>query len=320
MSIRYTQAAIDRQAAMLANRVEKNFRHLRRYFAKSDTNCFRVYDWDIPEIRATVDWYDGSVYMCEYERLQTHGTDWLEQMARAVAGKLGLAESHIHLRRRRTRPSAGRRYTKLNQLGQQKKVLENGLSFLVNLDDYQDTGLFLDHRNTRQMVRGMASGLDVLNLYAYTGSFSVYASAGDARFVTSVDASSRYLDWAKNNVELNSSSSQLTKHQFEQSDCIEFLRQSRRHAKAWDLIICDPPSFSDFSGNDFDVLRDQSELVQHCLDVLRPGGTLIFSTNHQRFEANFEQLGGFESVREISQQTIPRDFRRTPHRCFEFKR
>jgi 23S rRNA (cytosine1962-C5)-methyltransferase len=317
MSIRYTQAAIDRQAAMLANRVEKNLKHLRRFFAKSNTNCFRVYDWDIPEIRATVDWYDGSLYMCEYERLQTQGTDWLEQMARAVAGKLGLNDNSIHLRRRRTRPSSGRRYKKLNQLGLQKQVRENGLSFLVNLDDYQDTGIFLDHRNTRQMVREMASGLDVLNLYAYTGSFSVYASAGDARLVTSVDASSRYLDWARGNLELNSLSAN---HQFEQGDCFEYLKNSRRNSMSWDLIICDPPSFSDFSGNDFDVLRDQSELVQQCLDVLRPGGTLLFSTNHQRFEANFETLGGFDSVREISQQTIPCDFRRTPHRCFQFKR
>lgn len=319
MSIRYSQAVIDEQAVMLANRADKNYKHLRRFFAKSDTNCFRIYDWDIPEIRATVDYYNGSLYICEYERLQTQGTDWLEQMARAVARKLSLSDTDVHLRRRRTRPSSGRRYKKLNQLGQKKTVRENGLSFLVNLDDYQDTGLFLDHRDTRQMVREMAKGLSVLNLYAYTGSFSVYADAGQAKQITSVDASARYLEWAKANVELNNSSGLSAKHRFDQGDCIEYLQQARTRKLSWDLIICDPPSFSDFSGNDFDVLRDQRELVQQCLDVLSPKGTLLFSTNHQRFEANFEALRGFDSVQEISQATIPRDFRRSPHRSYQFK-
>jgi 23S rRNA G2069 N7-methylase RlmK/C1962 C5-methylase RlmI len=169
------------QAGMLENRVRKNFRRLHRAFERDGVGAFRVYDWDIPEIRAAIDWYEGHLVVAEYERAQTRDVPgWLEQMADAAARALGVPAGRVHLKRRRTRPPTGERYGRLSHSGERLAVRERGLRFWVNLDDFIDTGLFPDHRETRARVRSEASGLRVLNLFGYTGSFTCAAASGGA--------------------------------------------------------------------------------------------------------------------------------------------
>ncbi|MEO1337406.1 MAG: class I SAM-dependent methyltransferase [Myxococcota bacterium] len=193
-----------RQAEMLGNRVKKRFRKQKKPFERRGIEAFRLYDRDIPEIRAVVDWYGGHVVIAEYARTQTDAVaDWLAQMADGVRKALDLPEERVHLKTRRTRPAEGPRYRRLSKTKRRVAVREGALSFWVNLNDYIDTGLFLDHRQTRAWVGSQASGGHVLNLYGYTGSFTCYAAAGGARSTTTVDRSATYLEWMKDNLRLN---------------------------------------------------------------------------------------------------------------------
>ncbi len=308
-----TEADVARHAEMLGNRVRKTFRARAGRYAAEGTTAFRLYDRDIPEVRAVVDWYDGDVVVAEYERDQTATVDdWLGRMGLAVTDALGLAPDRAHLKRRRTRPSAGDRY---GATGAQsvKVVQEQGLRFEVELEGHVDTGLFGDHRLTRARVRRAALGRVVLNLYGYTGAFTVYAAAGGAMSSVTVDRSRQYLAWARRNLALNDLD--LPEHRTVEDDAEHFLRAAARDGRSWDLVVLDPPSFST-AGVDaaLDVQRDHRRLVIAALDVLRPGGTLWFSTNHQRFAPDLEGLG----LREVTDETLPEDHRgRATHRCWE---
>lgn len=311
----YAPEVVAAQAEMLSNRVKKTFRRLAPGFEKRQIGVFRLYDWDIPEIRAVVDWYEGHLVVGEYVREQTEGINWLETMGEALAKAFKLSPDKIHLRRRSTRPKTGERYQRLAETGERLVVREGDLRFWVDLDSFLDTGLFADHRETRSMVRKEAQGKDVLNLFAYTGAFTIHAVAGGARSTCSVDRSQRYLDWAQENMKLNEFSG--WHHQFLAEDVRPFLRNAARRAPGWDLIVLDPPSFSTRGDEvEFDVQFDHRELIQEALAVLRPGGTLYFSTNHQRFDPEFEDLPRIE-VEEITDETLPIDYERsTPHRAF----
>ena len=184
---------------MFANRVRKNFRKLHPRFEQRRIGAFRIYDRDIPEIRAAIDWYEGHLVVAEYAREQTAGIPWLETMARAAADALEVPWKRVHLRKRRT----GEKYERLAGKGERIEVREGNLKFLVNLDDYIDTGLFADHRETRALVRRGASAKRFLNLFAYTGTFTCSAAKGGALQTTTVDASQTYLDWARDNLRLN---------------------------------------------------------------------------------------------------------------------
>lgn len=301
-----------RQAEMLANRVDKTFRSLHNRFEQASIGAFRLYDRDIPEIRAVVDWYEGHLVLGEYVRQQTP-PDWLPAMAEAVARRLEVPEDRVHLRRRTTGPQ---RYGRLDHTGQRLQVRERDLRFLVNLTDFQDTGLFLDHRDTRQRVRKEAEGKDFLNLFAYTGSFTCAAVKGGAASSTTVDLSQTYTDWAQDNFALNGL--QAPQHRFVVADVERFLTLADRNGERWDLAVVDPPSRS-VSGKmagDFDIQRDHRALVLLTLRLLRAGGVLYFSTNHQRFQPDLEDLPG-ASAQEITEATVPPDFRnRFVHRCW----
>jgi 23S rRNA (cytosine1962-C5)-methyltransferase len=290
---------------MLANRVRKNHRKLRGIFDQRDVGAFRVYDRDIPEIRAAIDWYEGHLVVAEYARDQTAKLPWLETMARAAAGALSVPWERVHLKKRRT----GEKYERLSRRNERLEVREGDLRFFVNLDDYIDTGLFADHRDTRARVRAEARGKSFLNLFAYTGSFTCAAALGGARSTTTVDASQTYLDWAADNLRLNG----VTGGELIRADVETFL--SGAGARRWELCLLDPPSFSDYGGKVFDVLKDHRALIDRTLAVLEPGGVLWFSTNHQRFEP---QLSGLQFTEE---QTVPDDFRnRAAHRAFRIIR
>jgi 23S rRNA (cytosine1962-C5)-methyltransferase len=292
-----------RQQEMLANRVRKNFRNLQPRFERRRIGAFRIYDRDIPEIRAAIDWYEGHLVVAEYAREQTERLPWLAAMGDAAARALEVPPANVHLKKRR----AGEAYPRLARENRRIPVREGDLAFLVNLDDYIDTGLFPDHRETRARVRGEARGARFLNLFAYTGSFTCAAALGGAAATTSVDGSQTYLDWARDNLSHNALAAD--RHEMVRADVRDFLRSAP--AEAWTLCVLDPPSRSDHGGRIFDVQRDHRALIEETLAVLVPGGVVWFSTNHQRFEPRLDGL------RFTVEDTVPEDYRnRAVHRAF----
>jgi 23S rRNA (cytosine1962-C5)-methyltransferase len=295
---------LDAQARMLANRVRKNFRRLKARFDRENVGVFRLYDRDIPEIRAAVDWYEGHLVVAEYAREQTRGAPWLSTMAGAAAEALSIPKERLHLKTRQS----GQKYGRFARTDRRLVVRERDLRFWVNLDDYIDTGLFADHRDTRGRVRAEARGTRFLNLFAYTGSFTCAAAAGGARETTSVDASRTYLRWAADNLALNGRSGELI-----HSEVDEFLRGAG--SQRWTLCVLDPPSFSDRGARAFDVLRDHRALIERVLGIVADGGVLWFATNHQRF------VPALAGLRYTEEQTVPPDYRnRAVHRAFRIVR
>ncbi|MCG8634754.1 MAG: class I SAM-dependent methyltransferase [Desulfobacterales bacterium] len=306
------------QATMLANRVKKRYKHLRKKFKKQNLEVFRLYDWDIPEIRAVVDWYAGHLVVGEYSRNQS-APEWLPLMGEAVARSLNVPEANLHLKIRKAGIKEGTRYSRINHKNQKFPVWERDLRFLINPSDYVDTGLFSDHRNTRHRVREMAAGKDFLNLYCYTGAFTCYAAKGGAASTVSVDRSETAINWVKENLELN----HLTGpgHTQVRMDTLDFLEEVKIENRSFDLAVVDPPSYSTTRRTEkhFDIARDYPQLLNQVFSLMRPGGTLFFSTNHQNFELKTERLDA-EKITEITDQTIPEDYinkRKKIHRCWE---
>ncbi len=326
-------------AEILSNRVRNRYRHLSRKFKRQNIDCFRLYDWDIPEVRAVVDWYAGHLVVAEYERLQT-GPQWLPQMAEAVFQALGVPSERTHIKRRRTKTEDEPRYSKMPRpseflnvggvpptfgiqkggrffRGQRFEVRERDLRFWINLEDFLDTGLYSDHRDTRVMIGELAKGQDFLNLFAYTGAFTCAAAAGGAKTTTTVDRSETYQNWAKDNLQLNKLSG--PQHTFVQSNVSKFLAKAEHEGRRFTLAFVDPPSFFQDQTRkiSFDVNEDHPELIQNVLKVMTPGSLVFFSTNHQRFEPNLEGLPVKDLV-ELTPKTIPEDYRnRKVHRCWQ---
>jgi 23S rRNA G2069 N7-methylase RlmK/C1962 C5-methylase RlmI len=303
------------QAEMLRNRVRKNFQKLKGPFAKRGIEAYRLYDRDIPEVRAVVDFYAGHAVLGEYARTQTDAVpEHLPLFVEAVAGALGIDPAKVHAKKRRTRPAEGARYERLAQTGERIPVREGELTFLVNLDDYIDTGLFPDHRETRALVRAGSAGARFLNLFAYTGSFTCAAALGGARATTTVDVSSSYLAWAQDNLAANRLAG--PQHELVREDARAFLARAAREGRRYSLCVLDPPSFSTRESGSFDVQRDHRALLEETLAVLEPGGVLWFSTNHQRFEPRLDGLRA-GSIAEMTSKTVPVDYRnRQAHRSF----
>ena len=305
---------------MLANRVKKRFRHLRNRFAKQNIEVFRLYDWDIPEIRAVVDWYGGHLVVGEYMRRQSV-PEWLALMGQAAGVALDVPTDRVHLKQRWAGKQDGQRYQRIDQTDRKIVLSERDLKFLVNPYDYVDTGLFSDHRNTRQMVREMAAGKDFLNLYCYTASFSCYAAKGGARSTVSVDRARHVIQWAQENMALNGIEPK-TNH-LVQAHTFDFLKKAAREKQRFDLPVVDPPSYSTTKTRDmaFDIVRDHPRLLEAVVDLLRPGATLFFSTNHQSFDPRMDGLK-VSDAKEITPSTIPEDYlnkRKTIHRCWRIK-
>ena len=302
-------------AEILSNRVKKNYNHLRRRFARNKIDCFRLYDWDIPEVRAVVDWYKGRLVIAEYVRQQT-SEDWLPQMAEAVARVLDVPEDNVFIKHRRTSVGEEPRYSKLASNGNRFIVNEWDLQFWVNVEDFLDTGLYGDHRETRVLVRKFVKGKDFLNLFAYTGAFTCAVAAAGAKSSVTVDRSETYLKWAQDNLNLNEFSGK--QHVFIQSDIFQFLNNAERSGNRFDIVFVDPPSFfqDKDAGKKFDVNKDHPMLLKKVLRVVVPGGHVFFSTNHQRFEPRLKDLP-VTFIKEITPQTIPEDYRNKKiHRCW----
>lgn len=307
------------QADLFRARLIKRARHLRRWPTRRNIHCFRLYERDIPEIPLVVDRYGDSLHISRYDR--PHDRDlardaaWLELMKKTAAASLEIPVHRVHVKQR---SQDLQQYTRMASEKKLHEVIEGDLKFLVNLTDYVDTGLFLDHRNLRQIVREKSQGKDFLNLFAYTGSFTVYAASGGARSSVTVDLSSNYLDWARKNLELNNL--QGPTHRFVASDVIEFLKQAATDLdQRYDLAVVDPPTYSNSkrTDEDWDIQKRHVELLALVRRVIRPGGVVFFSSNFRRFRFDEEALNGY-SVREISKQTVPEDFRnKRIHRCWQ---
>jgi 23S rRNA (guanine2445-N2)-methyltransferase / 23S rRNA (guanine2069-N7)-methyltransferase len=316
---------------MFANRLAKNLKRLRSWADRAHVSCYRLYDADMPEYAFAIDLYrtvapqESWLYVQEYaapaeieeEAVRRRRGEALS----ALPGVAGVPPERIKLRTRR-RTQRGEQYGKLEEEGRFHTVLEDGLRFLVNFDEYLDTGLFLDHRLTRRRLREAAAGRRFLNLFAYTGTATVYAAAGGAAATTSVDLSRTYLDWAQRNLALNTAESRTSANEFIQADCMEWLRDAARASERYDLIFLDPPTFSNSKRMQgvLDVARDHPALIDTCVRLLAPGGLLVFSTNAQRFRLD-PSLAERHAIRDVSAATLPHDFERNPriHRCFEVR-
>ncbi|MEW5854750.1 MAG: class I SAM-dependent methyltransferase [Myxococcota bacterium] len=299
------------------NRLKKNVAHRRKWAAKYDLTAYRVYDQDIPEYRYTVDAYADHAYVVEFRRHGV-GEEQRQEVLVAVQEVMGIPPERIHTKTRERMPWGRAQYEKLASSGQRLEVREQGLRFLVNLVDYLDTGLFLDHRITRDMVRKESQGKRVLNLFCYTGSFTVYAAHGGASATTSVDLSNTYLQWAEDNLRLNGLWGPT--HQLVRSDVTRWLGQVR--GQVYDLIVMDPPSFSSSAKMEgtLDIQRDHVPLITGALALLRPGGVLYFSTNFTSFQLDERVFAGM-TWRELTPGSIPDDIRNKKiHRCWRVVR
>ncbi|MDQ5909255.1 MAG: rRNA (guanine2069-N7)-methyltransferase / rRNA (guanine2445-N2)-methyltransferase [Pseudomonadota bacterium] len=302
------------------NRLRKNLRHLGRWATREGVHCYRLYDADLPEYAVAIDRYEQWLHVQEYAPPATidpaKARLRLAQVMAALPEVLELPRENIFLKVRQ-RQRGVNQYQKQAYQGRFHEVREGSARFLVNFTDYLDTGLFLDHRITRQRLGELAKGRRFLNLFGYTGAATVYAALGGAVSTTTVDLSATYLDWARRNLELNGL--QGPWRRFIQADCRKWLAEAQER---YDLIFLDPPTFSNSQrmDGDFDVQRDHGDLLQDALRLLAPNGILIFSTNSRRFRLDREALAAWR-IEDWSRPTLPLDFTRHPkiHQCYQLQ-
>jgi 23S rRNA (cytosine1962-C5)-methyltransferase len=295
---------------MFHNRLAKRFRHLGKQAHKLGISCYRVYDHDLPEFPFCVELYENNLYVAEYRR--RHGMteeehdEWMEASLGIISEVVNVARENIFGKLRRRKQGRLGQYQKFDDRQHEFIVNENELKFIVNLSDYLDTGLFLDHRLTRSRVKEESNDKKVLNLFAYTGSFSVYAAAGRATEVVTVDLSKTYLDWARRNMELNGFADTM-KYKFIHTDVKQYLPVLPE--AYFDIIVMDPPTFSNSQRmKDFlDIQRDHAEMINYCTRALNPGGVLYFSTNSKKFILQKDQIVA-SAIKDITKATTPFDF------------
>ena len=312
-------ARLSEGGQMFANRLQKNLKQLGKWAKREHITCYRLYDADMPEYALAIDLYQGWVHVQEYaaprsvdpEKAQARLFDALA----AIPQALGVDQSKVVVKRRE-RQSGTRQYERHNTQGQFLEVSEGGVKLLVNLTDYLDTGLFLDHRPMRMRIQREAAGKRFLNLFCYTATASVHAAKGGARSTTSVDLSKTYLDWARRNLSLNGFSD---KNRLEQGDVMAWLEGNREQ---YDLIFIDPPTFSNSKRMEgvFDVQRDHVQLLDLALARLAPGGVLYFSNNFRKFQLD-DNLQARYAIEEISATTLDPDFARNSkiHRAWRIQ-
>lgn len=303
-----------------ANRLQKVNRHISKWARRQAITCFRVYDMDMPEFPFCIDRYGEYLHIAEYKanhKMTDEEHDaWLQQCMDTIAATLQVPPVNIYLKERRRLSRRTEQYEKVSEESKLIVAEEQGLKFKVNLTDYLDTGLFLDHRPLRNIFREEASDKKVLNLFAYTGAFSVYAADGGAQSVTTVDLSKTYIQWSQENMELNGLMLP-EKHHFIQSDVMLFLKQEP--AMLYDLVFVDPPAFSNSKRlkGTWDTQRDHPTMLYYILKQVKPGGIIYFSNNLRGFEPEFDNLGATD-IKDISLQTIPEDFRNKQiHHCYK---
>ena len=314
-----TSSVSSEVAVDFANRLQKNIKRIEKWAKQQGLDAYRLYDADLPEYNLAVDRYADHIVVQEYAAPKNIDENKARQrLLDAVNATLSVTgiETNKLILKVRQKQKGTNQYEKLANKGEYFYVNEYGAKLWVNLTDYLDTGLFLDHRLTRKMLGEMAQGKDVLNLFAYTGSATVHASLGKAKSTTTVDMSNTYLNWAEQNLLLNDIEGK--QHKLIQADCLQWLEKCDRQ---FDLIFVDPPTFSNSKRmeDSWDVQRDHIKLMKNLKRILRPNGTIVFSNNKRGFKMDFAKLEelGLSAV-EISHKTLPLDFERNKqiHNCW----
>jgi 23S rRNA (guanine2445-N2)-methyltransferase / 23S rRNA (guanine2069-N7)-methyltransferase len=308
---------------MLANRLAKNAKRLKSWLKKTGISCYRLYDQDLPEYAVAIDVYGEAFHIQEYAPPASVDATKAQRRIREVRRVLEYSypDSRDKLffkeRRRQSGDSQYQPLSAWNQKAEGFVVAEGRAKLEVNLKDYLDSGLFLDHRPVREMLAEMAAGKRFLNLFCYTAAATVQAALGGAQSSLSIDMSNTYLDWAKRNFELNRLNT--SNHQLLRADCLEWL--ARREGQ-YDLIFLDPPTFSNSKkmSEILDIQRDHIALIDDAMAILAKGGTLVFSNNFRRFKMDPCLLEKY-SIEDISAQSIPMDFQRNQkiHNCWRVR-
>ncbi len=302
---------------MFRNRLTKVFKHLQKIARKQNVSCFRIYDHDLPEFPFIIEKYEDRLYASEYKRRHNLTEEqhqlWVKESMKVMSEIIGMPLESIFIKLRQRKPGREGQYQKTGNTKNEFVVRENNLQFIINLSDYLDTGLFLDHRITRKMVMEQAHGKRVLNLFAYTGSFSVYAAAGGATQVTTVDLSNTYTHWARRNMQLNHFN-EGDKYAFVVADAVQYIKNLK--PASYDIIVLDPPTFSNSKKTDtiLDIQRDHVQLVNDCLKALTPNGLLYFSNNYTKFVLDTANIQA-ATIKDITRQTTPFDFEGKLKRC-----
>jgi 23S rRNA (guanine2445-N2)-methyltransferase / 23S rRNA (guanine2069-N7)-methyltransferase len=322
-----TQAVLSEGAQMVANRLRKNLKKLKSWRERDGVSCFRAYDADLPEYAAAIDVYatdpDGDLwlhvqeYAAPAEIPEGDTRRRLHELLAAARDVFALPAERIALKTRSIGKGGGK-YGRLAQRGEFLVVREGDARLRVNLFDYLDTGLFLDHRPLRLRIAQEAEDTRFLNLFGYTGAATVHAAVGRARQTTTVDLSATYLQWCADNLQVNGFSG--ARHQLVQADALQWLHA---HRGQYDQVLCDPPTFSNSArAEDFDVQRTHVPLLRAAVERLAPDGVLYFSNNFRRFRLDGDAVAEFAVVEDISAQTIPPDFARDVriHRCWRLRR
>lgn len=305
------------------NRVKKNYKHIRRWVTSRGIDAFRVYERDLPEFPLIIDVYGDWVLVFEQDKsptLDDTGSKSWESIKIPLAEILGIDSAQVIVKVRE-RKSGTSQYERLSHQSIESIIEENGFRFHVNLTDYIDTGIFLDHRPLRERMLEVAKGKKMLNLFSYTATISVYAASVGAQ-CTNIDLSNTYQNWAQRNFDLNRLPTDT--HRFLRADVLKFIETEVSAAvHRYDLIILDPPTFSNSKKmqTTFDVQRDQLMLIKKVGKLLLPGGTLYFSTNKRTFRLDKAALGKLFVIKDISLATIPKDFKDNKiHKCFCLER
>jgi 23S rRNA (guanine2445-N2)-methyltransferase / 23S rRNA (guanine2069-N7)-methyltransferase len=327
------RVVVDEIAVPLRNRLAKNARHLQRWAARNGVSCYRIYDADLPEFSFALDRYQSEIapavvwyHLQEYQAPATIAADKAEYRigvaAEVVRELFSIPEDRLFCKIR-SRQRGSSQYQKQDNKNELYQVREGTASLLINLSDYLDSGLFLDHRVTRELVSRRSAGKSVLNLFCYTGAVGVQAGLGGASLVDNVDLSPTYLRWARENHLLNGLDDE-SRYRFLRADIVELLKKPDQFAlqQNYDLIFCDPPSFSNSSKmqQSFDIQRDHEDLISLSMNLLAPEGLLLFSTNRRGFKLADVMQQSYNAV-DITRSTIAEDFKRNPkiHRCWEIR-
>lgn len=310
---------------MFRNRLTKVFRHLNKQAKRLGVTCYRIYDQDLPEFPFCIEIYEDKIYIAEYKRRHAMAEEqheqWLGRCLVIIADVLSVPEENIFTRMRQRKPGRLGQYRKQDDSKNEFIANEQGLQFIVNLSDYLDTGLFLDHRVTRQIVRAESKDKRVLNLFAYTGSFSVYAASGGAAKVVTVDLSKTYLKWAEKNFSINNFPVDgESKYEFVHADVKQWLKEIP--PSSFDMIVLDPPTFSNSKRmeENLDVQRDHLELINDCIRALDMNGVIYFSTNFSKFQLDAANINSTE-IKDITKKTTDFDFEgRNTRVCYKISK
>ncbi|MEL0622383.1 bifunctional 23S rRNA (guanine(2069)-N(7))-methyltransferase RlmK/23S rRNA (guanine(2445)-N(2))-methyltransferase RlmL [Marinomonas arenicola] len=311
------QSVMSPGAKMFANRLQKNMKKFKKWADKNNIECYRVYDADMPEYAVAIDIYKDWAHVQEYQAPKSIDPEKAKQRlfdaVSAIPSALNIAESNVVVKHRQKQTGKAQ-YEKLDQSQHEMIVEEYGCEFIVNLKDYLDTGLFLDHRPVRKLIQDRANGKRFLNLFCYTATASVHAGQGGARSTYSVDMSNTYTEWARRNIELNEFSPR--DHKVERADCFEWLRTNK---DKYDFIFMDPPTFSNSKkmAEVLDIQRDHGDLIRLAMARLSKKGELIFSNNYRRFILD-EALATEFDIDNVTKQTLDLDFDRNTkiHQCW----